>query len=83
MRRIITIALKVLCFALALGWLTLIVIAQRVCSIFPPIGHQCHGPEGDIWMLPFFYGILGLPALIASIIIIVMALMRRKPIRSK
>jgi len=30
-------------------------------------------------MLPFFYGIIGLPALIASIIIIVIALMRRKP----
>ena len=79
MLRIVIIALKVICFALALGWLALIFIAQSTCSILPSIGHQCHGPEGDIWMLPFFYGLLGLPALIASIIIIVIALMRRKP----
>ena len=79
MLRIVIIALKVICFALALGWLALIFIAQSTCSILPSVGHQCHGPEGDVWMLPFFYGIIGLPALIASIIIIVIALMRRKP----
>jgi hypothetical protein len=79
MFRIIRIGLKVLCFILALGWLALIVVSQGTCSILPSVGHQCHGPEGDVWMLPFFYGIIGLPALIASIIIIVIALMRRKP----
>jgi len=79
MLRIITIALKLLCFAFALGWLALVFIAQRICSILPSTGHQCHGPEGDVWMLSFFYGIIGLPALIASVIIIVMALRRRKP----
>ena len=79
MLRIVIIALKVICFALALGWLALIFIAQSACSILPSIGHQCLGPDGDIWMLPFFYRVLGLPALIASIIIIVIALMRRKP----
>jgi hypothetical protein len=83
MVHLIRIVLKVLCFALAVGWLALIFFAQRECSILPSIGHQCHGPEGDIWMLPFFYGILGLPTLIASIIIMVIALMRRMPIRSK
>jgi hypothetical protein len=79
MPRVITIALKVFCFALALGWLALIFAAQSTCSIFPSIGHQCHGPDGDIWMLPFFYGIIGLPALIASIVIVVIAMVRRKP----
>jgi len=79
----VAIALKVLCFALALGWLALIFVAQSTCSILPSTGHQCHGPEGDIWMLPFFYGIIGLPALLASLIIIVIALMRRKPVRSE
>jgi hypothetical protein len=81
MLRIIAIALKALCFALALGWLALIFVAQSTCSILPSIGHQCHGPEGDVWMLPFFYSIVGLPALVASIIIIVIALMRRKSAR--
>lgn len=69
--------LKALCFALALGWLALIVLAQQTCSIFPSIGHQCHGPDGDVWMLPFFLGIIGLPALMASIIIIIVAAVRR------
>jgi hypothetical protein len=69
--------LKALCFALALGWLALIVLAQQTCSILPSIGHQCHGPDGDVWMLPFFLGIIGLPALIASIIIVIVAAVRR------
>ena len=77
MQRIFENILKALCFMLAVGWLALIVIAQQTCSILPSIGHQCHGPEGDIWMLPFFYGIIGLPALIASIIIIILAVVRR------
>jgi hypothetical protein len=83
MGRIIAIALKAICFALALGWLALILAAQNTCSILPSIGHQCHGPDGDIWMLPFFFGLIGLPALIASIIIIVVALIRRKPACSR
>jgi hypothetical protein len=77
MHRALENVVKVLCFALALGWLALVVIAQRTCSIFPSIGHQCHGPEGDIWMPPFFYSLLGLPALIASIVIVTNAVVRR------
>jgi len=77
------IALKALCFAVALGWLALIFAAQSTCSIVPSVGRQCHGPDGDVWMLPFFFGIIGLPALIASIILIVIALMRRKPVSTK
>jgi hypothetical protein len=77
MGRVFENILKALCFTLAFGWLALIVIAQDTCSILPSIGHQCHGPDGDIWMLPFFLGIIGLPALIASIIIIIVAAVRR------
>jgi hypothetical protein len=80
--RIIGIALKVICFALALGWLALIVASQSTCSILPSVGHQCHGPELDVWMLPFFFAIIGLPTLIASITIIV-GLMRRRPARTE
>jgi len=77
------IALKALCFVLALSWLALIFAAQSTCSILPSIGHQCHGPDGDVWMLPFFFGIIGLPALIGSIILIVIALIRRQPVSTK
>jgi hypothetical protein len=78
MGRVFANVLNALCIALALGWLALIVAAQQTCSILPSIGHQCHGPEGDVWMLPFFLGIIGLPALIASIIIIIGAAVRRR-----
>jgi hypothetical protein len=46
----------------ALGWLALMGFAQWNCSIIPHIGHRCDGPDYDIWMLPFFTAILGLPA---------------------
>jgi hypothetical protein len=78
MGRVFANVLNALCIALALGWLALIVAAQQTCSILPSIGHQCHGPEGDVWMLPFFLGIIGLPALIASIVIIGAAVRRRR-----
>jgi hypothetical protein len=77
MGRVFANILKALCIALALGWLALIVAAQQTCSILPSIGHQCHGPDGDVWMLPFFLAIIGLPALIASIIIAIFAVVLR------
>jgi hypothetical protein len=61
--------LKVLSFLAALAWFGLIVVAQQSCSIIPSVGHQCNGPEGDVWTLPFFYSVIGPPALIASITI--------------
>jgi hypothetical protein len=78
MGRVFANVLNALCIALALGWLALIVAAQQTCSILPSIGHQCHGPEGDVWMLPFFLAIIGLPAVIASIVIIGAAVRRRR-----
>jgi len=80
MLRIVVIALKALCFFLALGWLALIFFAQKTCSILPSVGHQCHGPDLDVWMLPIVCAFLGLPALAASIVIIVTR-RRRKPVR--
>lgn len=46
----------------AFGWLVLIGFAQWNCSIIPHVGHQCDGPDYDIWMLPFFTAIWGIPA---------------------
>jgi hypothetical protein len=62
---------KAICFTLALAWLAVIVVAQQVCSIVPSIGHQCNGPQLDVWMGPYLAGVIGLPATIASIIILV------------
>jgi hypothetical protein len=29
---------------------------------------RCNGPEGDGWMLPFFFAPIGIPGFIASLI---------------
>jgi hypothetical protein len=75
--RVIVFILKALCFLLAALFIFLIVYAQLNCSIFPSIGYQCHGPDLDIWMLPFFYAPLGIPTLLASIGILIVGVVRR------
>jgi hypothetical protein len=70
--KIIIWILKWICFTVAILWLGLIAFAQYNCSIIPSVvGHECGGGEGDIWLLPVFYGQIGLPAFIASILIII------------
>jgi hypothetical protein len=72
MAKIIIWILKWICFLVAILWLGLIAFAQYNCSIIPSVGHECHGQgDGDIWLLPIFYGQIGLPAFIASILIII------------
>jgi hypothetical protein len=71
LRAVIADLLKAICFGIALAWLAFIVVVQQACSIIPSIGHQCNGPENDVWMGPFFYGVTGLPATIVSIIILI------------
>lgn len=60
------------CFVVAGGaiYIQLLVWAQTECSIFPSFGHQCHGPEGDVWMLPFFFAVVGVPLVIGATIIL-------------
>jgi hypothetical protein len=68
--------LKTLCFLAAGVFVLLITAAQQTCSLIPSIGHQCHGSDGDIWMLPFFFAPIGIPALIAAIAISIVAARR-------
>jgi hypothetical protein len=65
--------LKWICFLVALAWLAMIVFVQISCPI-----QTCVGQESAAWMAPIFYGAVGLPALIASIVIIVVGIVRRK-----
>jgi hypothetical protein len=78
MAKIIIRILKGACFLLAVLWLGLIVWAQSECPInSPPVG-ECRMGGGDIWLLPILYSLVGIPAVIASIIIVIVAMVRRK-----
>ena len=68
--------LKALCFIAATVFVLTIVSAQLTCSQIPSIGHQCHGSDGVVWVLPFFFAPIGIPALIAAIAISIMAVRR-------
>jgi hypothetical protein len=59
-----------LCFLVAVVWVGMVTNAEHVCPLGSPTA--CNGPgQGDIWMGPFIYAVVGLPAVIISIIIIV------------
>jgi hypothetical protein len=68
--------LKALCFIAATVFVLFLVSAQLDCSQIPSIGNQCHGSEGIVWMLAFFFAPIGIPALIGSIIISVVSVRR-------
>jgi hypothetical protein len=70
--------IKILCVIVAAIFVFMIVAAQLECSQFKSIGHQCAGSDGDIWMMPFFFSLIGIPALIGSIAIFIRMLFRRK-----
>jgi hypothetical protein len=78
MLRAIAQIIKILCLVVTAIFVLLIVAAQLECSQFKSIGHQCAGPDGDIWMMPFFFSLIGIPALIGSIAIFIRMLLRRK-----
>ena len=54
----------------AVFWIASVLWAQSQCSI---IGTQCHGPDGDVWVLPLFLTPIGLPAVVISVFLIVRA----------
>jgi hypothetical protein len=65
---------------LSLAWLASVVYALQTCSMFPQIiGHPCKAEEGDIWMGPFIYAAIGIPATFVSLSIAVWALLRKFP----
>jgi hypothetical protein len=63
-----------LCFLVSLMWIGAILNAERVCYGLPP---DCGGPgRGDVLMGPLLFSIVGLPATIVSVIIIVVVIVR-------
>jgi hypothetical protein len=44
-----------------------VLFAQATCSQFSWFGHQCVGSDGDVWMLPFLYSPIGIPATVIAI----------------
>jgi hypothetical protein len=68
--------LKALCFIAAAVFVLTIAAAQLSCSQIPSIGNQCHGSDGVVWVLPFFIAPIGIPALVAAIVISITAVRR-------
>jgi hypothetical protein len=52
------------------GWAFTLVQAQLTCSLIPSIGRHCTDGRGEIWMLPIFTAAIGIPALLASVVIV-------------
>jgi hypothetical protein len=51
---------------------------QLNCSIIPSVGHQCHGQDTMIWLFPLVFSAIGIPAVLASIIIVVTGHRKRR-----
>jgi hypothetical protein len=65
-------------FAIFAGlWTFLVVYAQWHCSIIPSIGKQCHGEEGDVWMVPLFTSPIGGFAVLGLIAMAIAKFLRR------
>ncbi len=69
--KIILLILEWVCFLVALLWLGLVVFAFYECN-------GCRGPAGDVWLAVLLYGVVGLPAVVISIIILIIGLINRR-----
>jgi len=67
----VTLVVKAFCFVVSAAFIFTIIVAQSFCSQIPSLGHQCTGQDGNIWMAPVILSPIGVPALIASILILV------------
>lgn len=65
-----------LVFLVAGTYIWLVYFAQSTCSIIPNFGNKCSGPEGDIWMLPFFVAPVCLPIVALAMFLAVRSLWR-------
>ena len=64
--------IKALCFVVALAWIVLCINADHACAVSHSVVRLlCSGPQLDAWMVPFITGVVGLPAVLVSIIIII------------
>ena len=62
--KIILLVLEWICFLVAILWLGLVAFAFYECN-------GCRGPAGDVWLAVLLYGVVGLPAVLTSIIILI------------
>lgn len=53
----------------AVFWLSIVGLAQYHCSVIPWVG-SCGRVGGDAWLVPILLAPVGVPALIASIVIL-------------
>jgi hypothetical protein len=60
------------------GWFVTLLQAQLTCSLIQSIGPHCTNGKGEIWMLPMFTAVIGIPALIASVVIVGSAVTRKR-----
>jgi hypothetical protein len=67
MSLVFSAALKCLTLLSAAVFLFVVVFAQFTCPLIAGFGTQCHDPRLDIWMLPFFFAPIGIPAVVASV----------------
>ena len=70
MYKVIDTILDVGCLLAAAFYLLTVLWAELNCSLIPVIGRQCHGPERDTWMIPFFLAPIGIPALIGTAVML-------------
>jgi hypothetical protein len=69
----VTLLVKAFCFLVSAAFIFTVVVAQLLCSQIPSVGHQCSTADGNVWMVPVLLAPIGVPALIASVLILARA----------
>ena len=69
----VSLLVKAFCFLVSAAFIYTLVAAQLLCSLIPGVGHQCSETDGNVWMVPVFLSPIAIPALIASVLIVVRA----------
>ena len=61
--KVLAIILAVIVYALALGYVLMLMVPTYYCAT-----RGCSGPgEGDIFVIPFLFGLAGVPAMVAAL----------------
>ena len=76
MGKAISAIVQIIIVIIGVGWFVTLLQAQLTCSLIPSIGPHCTDGKGEIWMLPTFTAAIGMPALIASLVIVGAAVIR-------
>jgi hypothetical protein len=57
--------MRILTVGVAVVYVAAVVSAQVSCPFL-----RCTGPAGDVWMLPFFLSLVGIPATVCSLMFV-------------